>query len=197
MGGLIRVSSLKLSPKRLFRSKKEHSLRYRSETSSFSHASSSYDASSSVHRKGSAHLETGTDTSVLPDVKLSRKQLEALLCRLGSEPPSQDEMTMMLREVGCHDGDEACVNVEAFLGRVGSVCGQECDAVELKETFDFFDVDRDGRITAEELLRVFTTLGDERCSLEDCRRMIAEVDKNRDGFVCFEDFALMMDLQTG
>jgi hypothetical protein len=66
---------------------------------------------------------------------------------------------------------------------------------ELREAFEVFDTDRDGRISAEELLRVFRAIGDERCTLEECRRMIAGVDKNRDGFVCFEEFSVMMELQ--
>lgn len=69
-----------------------------------------------------------------------------------------------------------------------------CDS-ELRNTFEIFDANHDGRITAEELFSVFTTMGDERCTLEDCRRMIAGVDKNGDGFVCFDDFARMMETQ--
>ncbi|CAN0890555.1 Probable calcium-binding protein CML36 [Linum grandiflorum] len=66
---------------------------------------------------------------------------------------------------------------------------------ELKETFAFFDTDHDGKITAEELLSGFLAVGEEKCTLEECRRMLAEVDKNGDGFVCLEDFCRMMDLQ--
>ena len=80
--------------------------------------------------------------------------------------------------------------LDALLNHVGSAA---CDS-ELRETFDFFDEDHDGKITAEELWRVFSTLGDEGCTLAECERMIAEVDKNGDGFVCFEDFARMMEL---
>ena len=69
-------------------------------------------------------------------------------------------------------------------------CGDE----ELRETFEVFDTDGDGKITAEELMRVLAAIGDERCTLEDCGRMIAEVDKNGDGEVCFEDFSRLMIL---
>ncbi|CAN4118491.1 unnamed protein product [Withania somnifera] len=76
------------------------------------------------------------------------------------------------------------------------VNGDGCVSLqELRDTFDFFDVNHDGKITAEELFNVFTTIGEERCTLEDCRRMISGVDKNGDGFVCFEDFCLMMEQQ--
>jgi calcium-binding protein CML len=127
------------------------------------------------------------------DGMVSRRELEALLSRLGGEPPSQEEVTMMLTEVEEAEGN-GCISVEALMSRVGSACGPACDS-ELREAFEFFDTDHDGKITAEELLSVFTTFGDERCTLEDCRRMIDGVDKNGDGFVCFEDFSRMMELQ--
>lgn len=100
----------------------------------------------------------------------------------------------MLSEV---DGDgRGCISVEALMNRVGSSSGQGSDPEEeLREAFEVFDTDQDGRISAEELLRVFTAIGDERCTLEECRRMIEGVDKNGDGFVCFEDFSRMMELQ--
>ncbi|GLT95863.1 hypothetical protein SLE2022_135220 [Rubroshorea leprosula] len=214
----------KLSPKRFFRSKKEHVSR--SDPSSFSHgsngtssSSSSDDPSSSNHKRHSAAADIGTPTSVLPgdwsddaapdayyelpqtfkiigrdnNGVVSRSQLEALFSRLGAEPPSQEEVSMMLSEV---DGDgDGCITVDALMNRVvGSVCDPVCEP-ELRETFDFFDTDHDGKITAEELLAVFTSIGDEQCTLEDCRRMIAGVDKSGDGFVCFEDFSRMMELQ--
>ena len=69
------------------------------------------------------------------------------------------------------------------------------DSPELREAFAVFDADGDGKISAEELLGVFVTLGDDGCTLEDCRCMIQGVDTDGDGFVCFDDFARMMDGQ--
>ena len=99
-------------------------------------------------------------------------------------------MALMLGEV---DGDG--ITVESLMSYVGSGLETGSDPDELKEAFEVFDTDRDGRISAEELLRVFKAIGDERCTLEECRRMIEGVDRNGDGFVCFEDFSRMMDLQ--
>ncbi|KAM7270903.1 hypothetical protein ACFE04_030117 [Oxalis oulophora] len=184
----------KLSPKNIFRSKKHRSdVSRTSDPSSFSSGSTS----------SATAPEIGTPTSVLPgevvdyydlahafklidrDTEgggVSRAKLEKLLSQLGAELPSQEE-------------DES-----ELLSRFGSVCNEPACVSELREVFDVFDSDRDGKISAEELLRFFTTTfgedDDERCTLEDCRRMIAGVDKNGDGVVCFEDFALMMDLQT-
>jgi calcium-binding protein CML len=213
----INPKNINLNPKRLFRPKKSRSSPSREDLPSFgsvasSSSSSSSDASTSNEkpRSGRGVADLGTPRSVLPGVSgdwsdssadiqlepvqamehgvVTMKELEALLSRLGVEPPSEEELMMMLREVG-GDG-EGCISLEALLSRVGSGCDSE-----LREAFNFFDADHDGRITAEELLGVFTAIGDERCSLEDCRRMIAGVDKNGDGFVCFEDFSRMMGLQ--
>ncbi|KAG6638481.1 hypothetical protein I3843_10G036500 [Carya illinoinensis] len=185
-------------------------------------SSSGSDASTSIHKPGSGVViaDLGTPKSVLPEIsgnwsdssadmqaelvqtfkfidsyhdgRVSRKELEALLSKMGAEPPSEEELTMMLSEVD-RDGD-GCISLQALLSSVGSASGQTRDT-ELRETFDFFDTDHDGMITAEELLGFFTAIGDETCTLEDCRRMIAGVDKNGDGFVCFEDFSRMMELQ--
>ncbi|KAJ9181034.1 hypothetical protein P3X46_009209 [Hevea brasiliensis] len=214
-----------ISPKRLFRSKKDRSIVSRSDPSSYSYgatSSSSSDSSVSNHKRDSRGgvVDFGTPTSVLPEITvdwsdsscdinselvqafklidrdndgiISRNELEALLLRLGTKPPSQEEVATMLREVD-HDGD-GYISVEALMSRIGSPYDPAADD-ELKVAFEFFDTDQDGKITAEELHEVYKALGDERCTLDDCRRMIEEVDKNGDGFVCFEDFSRMMELQ--
>lgn len=195
-----------ISPKRFFRSKKERSFVSRSDPPSFGSGSSSED---STHNKPTTGSHT--PTSVLPDWSddvsvrwdlaqafrlidrdndgvVSRQDLEAVLTRLGAS-----DVSTMLSEV---DGDaHGHITVESLMNRVGSGLEPGSDLDELKEAFEVFDTNRDGRISAEELLRVFQAIGDERCTLEECRRMIEGVDKNGDGFVCFEDFSRMMDLQ--
>lgn len=226
---LIKISSKSLSPKQLFRSKKDRSAvsRRSSDPPSFgsgtaSSSSSSSSSSDSLHKPGTGAEAggIGTPTSVLPersgdwshfstdlqldmaqafklidrdnDGVVSRKELEALLSRLGADPPSQEEVMLMLSDVD-RDGNGS-IRLEALLHQVGPVCGPAADS-ELRDAFEVFDSDHDGKISAEELLNVFTAIGDDRCTLEDCRRMIAGVDKNGDGFVCFEDFTRMMELQ--
>ncbi|KDP26218.1 hypothetical protein JCGZ_22464 [Jatropha curcas] len=211
-----------ISPKRLLGSKKDRSIVSKSDPSSYSYgASSSSSSDSSVsNQKRGVTAEAGTPTSVLPEISgdwsdistdfysdlvqafklidrdndgiVSRRELEALLSRLGAEPPSQEEVATMLSEVD-HVGD-GCISVEALMNRIGSACEPAGDD-ELRVAFEFFDADQDGKITAEELFGVYKAIGDERCTFEDCMRMIASVDKNGDGFVCFEDFCRMMELQ--
>ncbi|XP_062117941.1 probable calcium-binding protein CML36 [Humulus lupulus] len=218
------VKNLKLSPKRLFRSSKADKLSpSKSDPPSFGSGSSTSssslsDASTSDNLKsGPTNGGSVTPTSVLrdwPDYStdshlelnqafklidrdndgiVSRKEIEALLLLVGGW--TSEVVATMLSEVD-HDGDGS-ISVEALMSRVGpAACEPAGDSEsELQEVFNFFDQDRDGKISAEELLSFFETIGDDRCTLDDCRRMIDGVDKNGDGFVCFEDFSRMMELQ--
>ncbi|MCD7465337.1 hypothetical protein HAX54_001054 [Datura stramonium] len=203
-------------PKKLFKSKKSRSIS-RSENPSFGSVTTS---SSSDSTNFKTHNGLSTPTSVLPgstqwppeisaevyselvqafhmidgdgDGKIQKEDLSAFLSRVGSEPPSEEELVLLLNEVDV-DGD-GCISLEEF-GAISSAFGPPACDGELRDAFNFFDADHDGKITAEELFNVFRTIGDSRCTLEDCRRMIRGVDKNGDGFVCFEDFSLMMELQ--
>ncbi|KGN54524.1 probable calcium-binding protein CML36 [Cucumis sativus] len=185
----------RFSPKRLFRSKKHHSADVsRSDPPSFgSGTSSSSSSSENFFKANTVNTGYGTPTSVLDsdgrgnEGVVSRKELEAILSRIASE----EEVAMMLREVD--SGGDGFIRLEELMARVGS--GEAAGESEMRETFEFFDADQDGRITAEELHGVFRSIGDERCTLEDCGRMIRDVDENGDGFVCFAEFVRMMELQ--
>ncbi|KAB2595513.1 calcium-binding protein CML23 [Pyrus ussuriensis x Pyrus communis] len=63
---------------------------------------------------------------------------------------------------------------------------------ELMDAFRIFDADKNGKISAEELQKVLVSLGCQKCSLKECRKMIKGVDRNGDGAVDFEEFRLMM-----
>ncbi|XAR69911.1 hypothetical protein NMG60_11001680 [Bertholletia excelsa] len=192
---------------------------------SLSSSDSSGSESSAIHHHHKSQLGKQTPTSVLPstshvtseiscdwpvmphnihfelvqafkmidkdgDGKISAKELEGVLKRVAG---GEEELKLMISEID-RDGD-GCISLEEF-GAIGSAFGSPpCDS-ELREVFDVFDTDHDGRITAEELHAVFAAIGVDGCDFEDCRRMISEVDKNGDGFVCFEDFARMMDQQS-
>ncbi|OMO63107.1 Calcium-binding EF-hand [Corchorus olitorius] len=190
-------------------------------TSSSSSSSDSVSSIHKGHQYPStATADLGTPTSVLPEISgdwsdfstnfylelfqafkiidkdndgvITRSELEALLSKVARLPPSREEVSLMLSEV---DGDgDGCISLETLMNRVvGPACDEPACEPELRETFDIFDTDHDGKITAEELMAFYREkIGDERCTLEDCRRMIASVDRNGDGFVCFEDFSRMM-----
>ncbi|XP_022983878.1 probable calcium-binding protein CML36 [Cucurbita maxima] len=169
---LPKITAKSFSPGRLFPSKKHRTSLSKSEPPSF--GSASFSSPTSV-LPPHPHPHLSGEWSDFSDTHIDyRKELEALLGLIGAEPPSEEELKMMMSQVD----------------KVGPACHSE-----LRDTFEIFDADHDGRITAEELFSVFSAMGDEQCTLEDCRRMIAGVDKNGDGFVCFEDFAVMMECQ--
>ncbi|KAK7344992.1 hypothetical protein VNO77_15317 [Canavalia gladiata] len=197
----------KLNPKRLFRFK-DRSAISRSDPPSFGSGTSSSAAANGGR----------TPTSVLPAVSgdwadavtgdfhfelaqafrlidrdndgiVSVAEFETVLARLSRAAPSESVISAVF-------GAGDCISVDELANRVGSGFGAGSNSEELREAFELFDEDGDGRISAKELLRVFAAIGDEDCTLEECRRMIDRVDRKGNGFVCFEDFSRMMDLQT-
>ncbi|GAB2267163.1 hypothetical protein Dimus_002147 [Dionaea muscipula] len=197
----------------------------RSDTHSLSVSSSDYSSSSHGHKRcrsastptsvlpqpppfrssgdlwsdgsGEAYLELQEAFKIIDhngDGKISKTELMELFLWIGpKEAPTDEEITEMMKELDT-DGD-GCISFDEFRA-IGSAFGPALDVEELRETFEVFDADHDGKITAEELHKVFSAIGDDRCTLEECRRMIMSVDVNRDGFVCFEDFKHMMEHQT-
>lgn len=119
------------------------------------------------------------------DGKISFDELKEILSGIGTTP-SADEMQKTLSELD-KDGD-GFVDLEEFIAFHSK---SSDDSKELKEVFDMYDLDKNGLISATELLAVMKRLG-ETCSLSDCRRMIAQVDNDGDGNVDFEEFKKMM-----
>ncbi|XP_047323332.1 probable calcium-binding protein CML35 [Impatiens glandulifera] len=181
----------KLSPTRLFRS------RSISRSPSLS-ATSSSDASvaggnttpkSVLQSSDLIHVFNKMDRD--GNGKITRDELEVVFSRLVPEPLSEIEITAMLCDVDL-DGD-GCISLDE-LKLLGSAFERPACQSELLYAFEFFDADRDGRITAEDLYAGLAAVGDS-CTPEECVRMISGVDANGDGFVCFEDFARMMQQQ--
>ncbi|VFQ72260.1 unnamed protein product [Cuscuta campestris] len=123
------------------------------------------------------------------DGKIQREELAALFGLLGAE---ELEIDCVMSEVD-RNGD-GCISLEEFAA-LRPAFEAPSRGSEVRDTFELFDADGDGRISAEELYRVLGRIGDGRCTIEECRRMISGVDKNEDGFVCFEDFSRMMEQQ--
>lgn len=65
------------------------------------------------------------------------------------------------------------------------------EADELKQAFDVFDKDADGTISGKELEVVMKALG-EHIDRETINLMIESVDTDKNGYIDFEEFRLMM-----
>ncbi|KQJ90521.1 calmodulin-like protein 1 [Brachypodium distachyon] len=118
--------------------------------------------------------------------RISRSDLRALLQRFEKTDPVGDARRMVCAADNNKDG---YIDLEEFM----EVHRSGVQVRDIRRAFFVFDRDRDGKISAEEVMDVLQKLG-ERCSLEECRRMVKEIDRNQDGFVDMDDF---MDMMTG
>uniref|UniRef100_K3XC19 peptidylprolyl isomerase n=1 Tax=Globisporangium ultimum (strain ATCC 200006 / CBS 805.95 / DAOM BR144) TaxID=431595 RepID=K3XC19_GLOUD len=66
----------------------------------------------------------------------------------------------------------------------------------VRQQFDYYDADHSGSISAPELLKLLTSLG-EQLTLKNVQDMIKEVDKNANGEVEFEEFLMILKKQKG
>ncbi|CAH1421344.1 unnamed protein product [Lactuca virosa] len=125
------------------------------------------------------------------DGKISSTELGSILSALGTVAP-EEEIKVVMKEID-KDGD-GFIDLNEFIEfqRGGSgVVDREAADKELREAFDLYDQNKNGKISANELHSVLKSLG-EKCSLKDCRKMIASVDVDGDGSVNFEEFKKMM-----
>ncbi|PPD91846.1 hypothetical protein GOBAR_DD11205 [Gossypium barbadense] len=132
------------------------------------------------------------------DGKISSLELRQVLLCLGHEKSTASKVAEgMIREMdfngdGFIDSDEfmhAVVNTTSD-GAISSCSSGDDD--HLMDAFLIFDKDKNGFISAKELRNVLISLGFNKCSLKQCKRMIRGVDKDGDGFVDFKEFRLMM-----
>ncbi|XP_073008479.1 probable calcium-binding protein CML35 [Typha latifolia] len=149
----------------------------RTDPSSFASATTS--PSSSSESVSTDHLIGSTPRSVLP---ATRRELEAVLRRL---TPAEEEVAAMLAEA-----EAESVNLE----EIAALDVGAADPEEMRGAFEVFDADGDGKISAEELHAMLVKLGDEGCSIDDCRSIISGLDKDGNGFVCFDAFVRMMGM---
>ncbi|XP_076958044.1 putative calcium-binding protein CML23 [Bidens hawaiensis] len=125
------------------------------------------------------------------DGKISISELGSILSALGSATP-EDELKVVMNEI---DTDkDGFIDLQEFIEFQKRGCNAADGAAvnkELREAFDMYDQDKNGKISANELHSVLKSLG-EKCSLKDCKKMIKSVDVDGDGCVNFEEFKKMM-----
>lgn len=133
------------------------------------------------------------------DGKISQAELGLTLLSLG-EKPTAEELDRMVREVDADGDGEIDLKEFIYINTVGlggpPVNGDDASAAGIRDAihdaFQVFDLDRNGFISADELLKVLTGLGDDELTLDDCRNMIRSVDKDGDERVDFMEFQQMM-----
>ncbi|KAK8961674.1 putative calcium-binding protein CML25 [Platanthera guangdongensis] len=105
------------------------------------------------------------------DGKISSSELGAIFESLG-RPLTEADLSRMIGEADA-DGD-GFIGFEEFVDL--NMVDPEAALDDLRDAFSVFDLDRDGKISAEELACVLRRLGED-VSLGHCRQMIAGVDR--------------------
>ncbi|KAM0937189.1 putative EF-hand domain-containing protein [Dioscorea sansibarensis] len=65
---------------------------------------------------------------------------------------------------------------------------------EFERVFQYFDEDKDGKISPTELRNCMRTVGEE-LSAEDAEALVVSTDSDGDGLLCFEDFVKLVDVE--
>ncbi|KAK2380571.1 hypothetical protein P8452_36777 [Trifolium repens] len=120
------------------------------------------------------------------DGKISQQEYKATLKSLGMGN-SVNEVPNIFRVVDL-DGD-GFINFDEFMEAQKK--GGGVKSLDIQSAFRTFDKNGDGKISAEEIKEMLWKL-EERCSLEDCRRMVRAVDTDGDGMVDMNEFVAMM-----
>jgi calcium-binding protein CML len=120
------------------------------------------------------------------DGKISQQEYKATLKSLGMGN-SVNEVPNIFRVVDL-DGD-GFINFDEFMEAQKK--GGGVRSLDIQSAFRTFDKNGDGKISAEEIKEMLWKL-EERCSLEDCRRMVRAVDTDGDGMVDMNEFVAMM-----
>ncbi|CAN8232880.1 unnamed protein product [Cochlearia groenlandica] len=130
------------------------------------------------------------------DGKISVDELKEVIRAL-SPSSSPEETVKMMKQLDL-DGN-GFIDMDEFVSlfQIGTLNNDNGnDSRDLKEAFELYDLDGNGRISAKELHSVMKNLG-EKCSVQDCKKMIGKVDIDGDGCVNFEEFKKMMNNNGG
>lgn len=108
---------------------------------------------------------------------------------------SFDEFLRWLASTDSNGGDEFA-GLKAKITAQGKRTLNNEQIQRLKEVFDHFDADASGSIDADELVNVFTSMGQE-VSREDMEEMIRGVDDDDSGQIEFPEFMMLMCTNFG
>ncbi|XP_010039287.2 probable calcium-binding protein CML23 [Eucalyptus grandis] len=120
------------------------------------------------------------------DGKISYDEVWQALSELGRTTATHEEATHKFSEID-RNGD-GFIDVHEFAEFLTwePIEGRS-EEEQLRETFNFYDLDKDGLISAEELQALMRKFG-QRCSMRDCQAMILTADRDGDGQIDFDDF---------
>lgn len=124
------------------------------------------------------------------DGRITRRELSDSLENLGIRISESDLMQMIEKIDVNGDG---VVDINEFGELYRSIMDDKDEEEDMKEAFNVFDQNGDGFITEEELSTVLSSLGLKYGkAIDECKRMISNVDSDGDGMVNFIEFKRMM-----
>jgi len=126
------------------------------------------------------------------DGKISAVELGQVLRSLGIAS-TDEELEAMVREVDCDNDGFIDLGEFIMLNKLTQEATEDDDSEHktMEAAFEVFDINKDGFISATELHRVLSDLG-EVLTEEDCHVMIRNVDRNGDQLVDFSEFKYLM-----
>lgn len=126
------------------------------------------------------------------DGKISATELGQVLRSLGIAS-THEELEAMVREVDCDNDGFIDLGEFIKLNKLTEEATDDDDSESktMEAAFEVFDTNKDGFISATELHRVLSDLG-EVLTEEDCHVMIRNVDRNGDQLVDFSEFKYLM-----
>ncbi|OEL35348.1 Calmodulin [Dichanthelium oligosanthes] len=122
------------------------------------------------------------------DGYITSEELGAVIKSLGQNL-TESEVQDMIKEVDA-DGN-GTIEFPEFLNLMAHKLKDTDSEEELRESFEMFDKDRDGYISAAELRHMMANLG-EKLTDEEVDDMIREADTDGDGLVSYEEYKRMM-----
>ncbi|XP_021906924.1 calmodulin-like protein 7 [Carica papaya] len=124
------------------------------------------------------------------DGRITKKELNDSLENLGIFIPDK-ELAQMIEKIDVN-GD-GCVDIDEFGSLYKSIMDEHDEEEDMREAFNVFDQNGDGFITVDELKSVLASLGlKQGKTVEDCKKMIMQVDEDGDGMVNYKEFRQMM-----
>ncbi|KAJ2661596.1 hypothetical protein IWW48_002305 [Coemansia sp. RSA 1200] len=119
---------------------------------------------------------------------ISAEELGSVMRSLGKNP-TETELQDMIAEIDRDNNNK--IDFIEFVTLMARHDKDENKEDEIKEAFRVFDVDGDGKIDANELRTIMTSIG-EKLTDEEVDEMIREADANGDGRIDYNEFAAML-----
>lgn len=122
------------------------------------------------------------------DGQITVVELGKVMEKLGQKL-SRSELEKMISKID--KNGNGSINYKDFKTMMQVQLEQKSTDDEIRQAFELFDKDKDGKISPIELKEVMQSLG-ENLTDQDVKDMIAEADQNGDGYINFNEFKRMM-----